>query len=184
MLFILNVELGLAQQPYGYAPGNVQAEEVAGLGSGMNKFVQGMTLFDPASDPALARMKGKKVVGVRCYLRADYKQAKNKRSAALASTGTVGNIVRTQYADLLQGWNDVLFDEPLVIGDAPIYLGVQAYETIGTAYPLVVYTKAIVPHSCFINIGKTSWEEYTDRGTPLIMALVEDEGCMVLLFCT
>ena len=178
MLFILNVEVGFAQQPYGYAPGNVQAEEVAGLGSGMNKFVQGMTLFDPASDPALARMKGKKVVGVRCYLRADYKQAKNKRSAALASTGTVGNIVRTQYADLLQGWNDVLFDEPLVIGDAPIYLGVQAYETIGTAYPLVVYTKAIVPHSCFINIGKTSWEEYTDRGTPLIMALVEDEAAV------
>ena len=176
MLFILNVEVGFAQQPYGYAPGNVQAEEVAGLGSGMNKFVQGMTLFDPASDPALARMKGKKVVGVRCYMRADYKQAKNKRSAALASTGTVGNIVRTQYADLLQGWNDVLFDEPLVIGDAPIYLGVQAYETIGTAYPLVVYTRAIVPHSCFINIGKTSWEEYTDRGTPLIMALVEDEA--------
>ena len=168
----------LAQQPYGYAPGldNVNSEELSGLGSGMNKFVQGMTLFDPSEDPVIARMKGKKVVGVRCYLRADYKQAKNKRSAALASTGTVGNIVRTQYADLLQGWNDVLFDEPLVIGDAPIYLGVQAYETIGTSYPLVVYKPAIVPHSCFINIGKTSWEEYTDRGTPLIQALVEDEA--------
>ena len=180
-LSIVNCELSigccaLAQQSYGYAPGSVTGEEVSGLGSGMNKFVQGMTLFDPASDPALARMKGKKVVGVRCYLRADYKQAKNKRSAALASTGTVGNIVRTQYADLLQGWNDVLFDEPLVIGDAPIYLGVQAYETIGTAYPLVVYTQAIVPHSCFINIGKSSWEEYSDRGTLLIQALVEDEA--------
>ena len=180
-LSILNGRLSigccaLAQQPYGYAPGSVTSEEISGLGSGMNKFVQGMTLFNPSEDPVIARMKGKKVVGVRCYLRADYKQAKNKRSAALASTGTVGNIVRTQYADLLQGWNDILFDEPLVIGDDPIYLGVQAYETIGTSYPLVVYTPAIVPHSCFINIGKTSWEEYTDRGTPLILALVEDEA--------
>ena len=166
----------MAQQPYGYAPGSVTGEEVAGLGSGMNKFVQGMTLFDPTDDPAISRMKGKKVVGVRCYLRADYKQAKNKRSAVLASTEKVNNIVRTQYADLVQGWNDVLFDEPLVIGDEPIYLGVQVYETIGTSYPLVVYTPVNVPHSCFINIGKSSWEEYTDRGTPLILALVEDEA--------
>lgn len=176
LTLILSAANLTAQQPYGYVPGSVTDEEVAGFGSGLNKFVQGMTLFDPASDPAIARMKGKKVVGVRCCLRADYKQAKNKRSAALASTGKVNNIVRTQYADLIQGWNDVLFDEPLVIGDEPIYLGVQVYETIGTSYPLVVYTPVNVPHSCLINIGKSSWEEYTDRGTPLILALVEDEA--------
>ena len=53
-----------AQQPYGYAPGVVSNEEISGLGGGINEFVQCMTLFDPSSDPALARMKGKKVLVV------------------------------------------------------------------------------------------------------------------------
>lgn len=165
-----------AQQPYGYAPGVVSNEEISGLGGGINEFVQCMTLFDPSSDPAIARMKGKKVLGVRCYLRADYKQARQKRSAVLASQGSVGSSVRTQYVDFTQGWNDVLFDEPITIDDQPLFLGFQVYETIGTAYPVVIYTAANVPQSCYVNLNKKRWDEYTDRGTPLIQALVEDEA--------
>jgi hypothetical protein len=174
----------LAQVPYSYAPLEVSSNEISALGSGVkSQFIQGLTLFDPATDPALSRMKGLKIKGVRCYLRADYKQAKQKRSAILASTGSPGNNVRTVYVDFTAGWNDVLFDEPLPIGDERIYLGMQVYETIGStnpSYPLVVYTQATVPQSCLVNQGKTSWEEYTDRGTLLIAALVDDEAAPLL----
>ena len=165
-----------AQVPYGYVPSNADNEEISGLGGGKNEFVQCMTCFDPASDPAITRMKGKKVVGVRCYLRADYKQARQKRSAILASEGSVSNLVRTQHVDFAQGWNDVLFDEPITIDDQTLFLGFQVYETIGTPYPVVVYSGVNVAQSCYVNLAKKKWEEYVDRGTPLILALVEDEA--------
>ena len=165
-----------AQVPYGYAPASVADGEIAGLGGGINEFVQVMTCFDPTADPAIARMKGRKIVGVRCYLRAAYSQARQKRSAVLASQGSVSAIIRTQYADFAPGWNDVLFDEPVIIGDQPLFLGLQAYETIGTPYPAVVFTAACVPQSCYVNLNKKKWEEYADRGTPLILALLEEEA--------
>lgn len=178
VLFILHSSLfalhSFAQIPYGYAPIGVPESELSGLGGNKNEFVQGMVLFDPASDPALARLKGKEIKGIRCYMRADYKQKRQSRSGILASTGKIDNFVRTQYVDLSEGWNDVMFDEPLVIGDEKIFLGVQAYETIGTPYPIVAYSKATVPQSCWVNLAKKSWEEYTDRGTLLIFALFDE----------
>ena len=169
-----------AQVPYGYAPLTADEEDLSGLGSNKNQFVQGMTLFDPTTDPVLGRLKGREIRGVRCYLRADYRQARQKRSGILASQGKVDNFVRTQYVDLVKGWNDILFDEPLTIGDEPLYLGVQAYETLGSPYPLVAYNKAVVPQSCWINLGKKAWEEYTDRGTLLIMALIDDDAATAI----
>ncbi len=175
LLFVAAMPLS-SQVPYGYAPTNPVAEELSALGGNKNQFVQGLTKFDPAQDPVLQRLKGKEVKGVRCYVRADYKQARQKRSGILASSGKPDNIVRQTYADLSEGWNDVLFDEPFVIGDEAFYLGWQAYETIGTPYPLVAYAKATVPQSCWVNQAKKSWEEYTDRGTLLIFALLDDEA--------
>ena len=176
VLFILHSFAlhSLAQVPYGYAPTGVADNELSALGGNKNEFVQGMVLFDPASDPALARIKGKEIKGIRCYMRADYKQKRQSRSAILASTGKIDNFVRTQYVDLAEGWNDVMFDEPLVIGEEKIFLGVQVYETIGTPYPLVAYSKATVPQSCFVNLAKKAWEEYTDRGTLLVFALFDE----------
>ena len=177
-LFILS--LSFAQLPYGYAPIAVQAEDLSALGGGKNEFVQGMVLFDPTTDPALERMKGMAVKGIRCYMRADYKQKRQKRSGILASTGSVGNIVRTTYTDLTEGWNDVMFDEPLVIGDEKLYLGVQAYETLGTPYPLVTYSPATVPQSCWVTLAKNTWTEYSDRGTLLIFALLDDNAAALI----
>ena len=111
--------------PYGYAPANPAAEDLSALGGNKNQFVQGLTKFDPAQDPVLQRLKGREVKGVRCYVRADYKQARQKRSGILASESKPENIVRQTYADLTEGWNDVMFDEPYVIGDEPFFLGVQ-----------------------------------------------------------
>lgn len=169
-----------AQVPYSYAPADAPAEVLSGLGGNKSQFVQGMVLFDPAADPALSRLQGKHILGVRCYLRADYKQARQKRSGILAATGTPGNLVQTTYADLTEGWNEVLFEEPLTIGQEKIFLGVQVYETLGTPYPLVAYAPATVPHSCYVNQGKKSWEEYTDRGTLLIGAILEEEAAAAL----
>ena len=165
-----------AQVPYSYAPSQVGAEEVSALGAGTRSdYVQGLTCFDPATDPAFARMQGYQILGIRVYMRADYKQARQRRSAILASVGKPENIVNTTYADFSEGWNDVLFDEPLIIGTEPIYLGAQVYETVGTPYPLVAYAAATVPQSTFVNLGKKQWEEYADRGTLLIAALMQDE---------
>ena len=166
-----------AQVPYGYCPEGAAAGELSALGIGNKSgFVQGMVCFDPTADPALGRMKGRDILGVRCYLRADYKQAKQKRSAILAGTGSPSNFVRTTYADFSEGWNDVMFDEPLPIDDERIYLGVQVYETVGTPYPLVTYAAATVPQACLVNLAKSQWEEYTDRGTLLVEALLDDEA--------
>ena len=74
----------------------------------------------------------------------------------------------------MEGWNNVLFDEPLTIGDEKIYLGIQAYETLGTPYPLVSYALATVPQSCWVNLGKKTWEEFTDRGTLMVLALFDE----------
>ena len=173
-LFVLTACGLSAQVPYSYAPANPDSSQLAGISSGKNSFVQGLVLFDPAEDPALARMKGLQIKGVRCFLRSDYMQARQNRSAILASLNTPDNIVRTTSVDFTAGWNDVLFDEPLTIGDERIYLGLQVYETTGNPFPLVTFSPVSVPQSCLINIGKKSWEEYTDRGTLLVAALLED----------
>ena len=161
---------------YGYAPAQAPAEELTALGGAKNQFVQALVRFHPDDDPAIRRMRGLHVRGVRCHLRAEYRQARQRRSAIIAATGQPGNLVRTTYADFDQGWNEVLFDEPLTIGDQPIYLGVQVYETIGTPHPLVAYAPASVPHACIVNQGKKNWEDYADRGTLLIEAILDDEA--------
>ena len=40
----------------------------------------------------------------------------------------------------------------------------------------MAYAKATVPQSCLVNQGKQKWEEYTDRGTLLIFALLDDDA--------
>ena len=75
LLFVAAMPLS-SQVPYGYAPANPVAEELSALGGNKNQFVQGLTKFDPAQDPVLQRLKGKEVKGVRCYVRADYKQSR------------------------------------------------------------------------------------------------------------
>ena len=98
LLFHLALPI-FSQVPYGYAPANAATDDLSALGGNKNQFVQGLTKFDPAQDPVLQRLKGKEVKGVRCYVRADYKQARQKRSGVLASSGKPDNIVRQTYAN-------------------------------------------------------------------------------------
>lgn len=166
----------LGQVPYGYAPSAPAIEDCQAIGGGKNEFVQGLVRFDPATDPALARMKGLEVLGVRVCLRAAYKQARQKRSAIMACLSKPENITQLTYCDFTEGWNSVLFDTPLPITDEPFYLGVQAYETIGTPYPLMAYAHVNVPQACIVNLAKQGWEVFPDRGTLLIEAILSDEA--------
>lgn len=177
-IYVFALLTATAQTPYGYAPADCADAELSRIGSGKNSFVQGMVCFNPADDPALVRLrdKGYKIKGVRCYLLDEYAQKRQSRSFVCAAEGTPANTVRQTLCNFSAGWNDVLFDEPLPIGEDPIYLGLQVYETIGAAYPLMSYNGATVPQSCLVNIGKKSFEELTDRGTLLVFALFDDEA--------
>ncbi|MCF0199757.1 MAG: hypothetical protein HUK02_10630, partial [Bacteroidaceae bacterium] len=59
---------------YGFAPRTLAPEDIAAHGTAMNNFIECAICLNPSADPLLASLKGSKVVGVRCYLRADYKQ--------------------------------------------------------------------------------------------------------------
>lgn len=161
---------------YGYAPDQMAENAQIGQGQGGNGFLGGLVCFDPALDPAWKRLEGHQVKGVRCYLRADYKQARQDRSLIMHTVGSADATPTKKICDFLEGWNEIYFDEPLTIGSEPIYLGMQVYEQRGTSHPFVSYGSASVPGACWINLNKEGWTNYTDRGTLLIQAILDDEA--------
>lgn len=158
---------------YGFTPDDFVAEDIQAQGTGENAFVAGMICLDPVNDPVVQRLKGQKVLGVRCFLRADYAQKRQKRTFVMHAVGKPDAIAAKTYCDFVEGWNEILFDEPVTIGDEKLFVGLQVYETIGTAYPLVAYAKAAVPGGSWINLKNEGWEEYTDRGTLFVQALLD-----------
>ena len=160
---------------YGYAP-----EEMADIykiyqGMGSNGFLGGMICLDPAADPVVERLAGHQIKGVRCYLHHDYKQARQKRSMIM-HTGSLEAEPTTKVCDFSEGWNEIYFDEPITIGADPIYLGLQVYESGSASHPFVSYGAASVSGSCWINLNKEGWANYSERGTLLIQAILDDEA--------
>lgn len=166
-----------AQEPvtYGYAPHEMAETALVGQGQGGNGFLAGYVCFDPAIDPAWKRLEGHQIKGVRCYLRSDYKQAKQDRSFIMHTTGSPDATPTKKICDFLEGWNEIYFDEPITIGSEPVYLGMQVYEQRGTSHPFVSYGLASVPGACWINLNKQGWTNYDSRGTLLIQAILDDE---------
>lgn len=166
---------------YGHSPAGTPAtSEISALGSGLNGFVEAAVALDPANDPAMQRLKGQQILGIRCYLRADYKQKSQKRTYVKLGINTPEAAERQQYADFEAGWNDVYFDEPYTIGDEKLYLGLQVYETKGTPYPVVSFNGIDVPGGCFLNVSRKGWNEYSDRGVLLIQAILPAEAAPLL----
>lgn len=161
---------------YGYAPEVFAEENIRGLGSGENGFIAGMICLDPSIDPVVARLKGKQIIGVKCYLRNDYKQAKKGRSLIMCATGSVEAEPVIKTCDFLKGWNEYLFDEPIVLGEEPVYLGYQVYEGRSSAYPLAAFADVFIPGTCYVNVKESGWTEFTDRGVLLIEAIFEDDA--------
>lgn len=158
---------------YGFTPDEFVAEDIQAQGTGENAYVAGMICLDPVNNPVVQRLKGQKVLGVRCYLRTDYVGKRQKRTFVMHATGTPDAIGAKTYCDFSEGWNEILFDEPVTIGDDKLFVGLQVYETRGAAYPLVSYAKAAVPGGSWINLKQEGWKEYTDRGTLFIQALLD-----------
>ena len=168
--------LGTAAQTtshYGFAPDTLVPEDIQALGTGENAYVAGMICLDPVNDPVVQRLKGQKITGVRCYLRAAYAQKRQKRTCVMHTTGSPDATPVKTYCDFDEGWNEILFDEPVTIGEEKVYVGLQVYETRGTAYPLVSFAKANVPGGSWINLKSEGWKEYTDRGTLYVQAMLD-----------
>lgn len=160
---------------YGYAPEVVSEEYMRAQGTGANGFIYGMICLDPATDPVVARLKGHEILGVRCYMLSDYKQSKQKRTKIMHTTGSPTENVVEKVCDFTAGWNEIYFDEPVKIGEEKTFVGIQVYELRGTPYPLVSFGNAEIAGGCWINIDKNGWEEYSDHGTLMIQAIL-DEG--------
>lgn len=167
---------------YGYSPTSEPGgTDISALGSGENGNVSALICLDPQTDPVMQRLKGKQIIGVRCYLRNAYEQEFDERSFIQLYEGAISGTPTRKYVDFAQGWNTVYFDSPVTIGDEKLYVGMQVLETIKLSYPVVAYSKITVPGSCWIRLGNHDpWSEYTDRGTPLIQAILSDD-CADLL---
>lgn len=158
---------------YGYTPQKPAPVDVTAFGTGMNNFVEGAICLNPANDPLLERLQGSKVVGVRCFMRAEYKQKSKRYTSIWTRRGSLKETPEQTYVNFAEGWNELLFDEPVELDSQPLYVGVKAFEMKGTPYPLVAYAKASVNDGFFISLDQEPFEEYDSRGTLLIEAIIE-----------
>lgn len=164
---------------YGFSPKECPEEEMTAIGSGANAFMEAAIRIDPAIDPLVAKLQGRKILGVRCYLRADYKQKSKGFSCVKAYTDGLEGKAVSKTVNFLAGWNEVYFDEPVEIGRTPVYVGYQVFETQGEPYPLAAYKNARVPDVCYINPGRKGWVEDSSRGTLMIEAIVDGDDTVL-----
>ena len=162
---------------FGYVADNPNPDDLTAQGTNKNQWLECAVAFDPATVPYFANLKGAKILGVRCYLRCDYKQKAQGRTTVNLYAGELGDTpTLTAKTNFLEGWNEVLFDQPYEITDPemPIYVGYRVFELMGPqSMPLVAYSKAGVTGSYFANPGRTQWVDYSSRGSLLVQAIVE-----------
>lgn len=158
---------------YGYAPYDTEETNMALAGTNSNNFMQIAARFDAFNDLTWLRMAGGKVVGVRVFLRADYKQRKKEWSCVSIYQGSLDSEPQEKYVDFTAGWNEVLFDEPVSIGTSDIYIGAQVFETLGTPMPFATYSKTACNGGFYTRSSYGEWLDYSSRGVALIQAIVE-----------
>lgn len=164
---------------YGYAPNTMAEADMIVQGQDGNGFLAGLICLDPAIDPVVKRLEGHQIKGVRCYLRTAHKQSRQKRSYIMHTTHPDAESTK-KICDFEAGWNEIYFDEPVTIGGEPIYVGMQVYEQRGTPHPFVAYGSASVAGACWINLNNQGWESYSNRGTLLIQAILDDEAADIV----
>lgn len=164
---------------YGFAPVSTpESERLSAIGLGENGVLNAAICLDPATDPVVARLKGKKVTGVRVCMRVAYEQEFDERSYITAFEGELTNTpTQRKYVDFKEGWNDVYFDNPITIGDEPLYVGIRVLEMLSIPYPIVSLRSVYVPGNCWLRLTSYgTWEEHSESGTPLILAILEDDA--------
>lgn len=165
---------------YGYCPEQISLENMSALGTGKNKFIEGAICLDPTSDPVLKRMQGVQLKGVRVYMQADYKQAAQGRSFIEVRKNSLEAEAEKKICNFKSGWNEIYFDNPVIIGQEKLYVGLQVFETVGSPYPLIAANEINVPGGCWVNMGREGWKEMNDRGTLFIQALVDETAAQKL----
>lgn len=165
---------------YGYAPEVCDSMELKYQGIGENGFVAAYICLDPQTDPAVDRLKGHKVLGVRCFMSHEYDQQRQGRSLIQWAEGSPEAEPTQVVCRFDKGWNNIYFDEPVTIGEQPLYVGLQVFETLGDRYPIGAYDAVNVPQACWFNLSDQGWKQYDDRGALLIFAILDDEAAPAL----
>lgn len=158
---------------YGYAPVNVAESDMALAGTNSNNFMTVAVRLTPAEDPVWRSLQGGKVVGVRVYLRNEYKQKKKEWSCVNIYEGSLNATPQETYVDFKAGWNEVLFDEPVTIGSEDLYVGAQVFETLGTPMPFAAFSKAATNCGFYTRSSYDDWQDFSARGAVLLQAIVE-----------
>ena len=164
---------------YGYSPRVVETEEVSGYGSGKNNFLSVGMRFSTQEDSIWSSLKGKNVLGVRVYMRAEYKQKTKKWSCVEAYEGSLINDYSQQkYVNFVEGWNEVLFDEPIVISDNDLFLTANVFEVFGeSSYPFC--TIAGAEQAFYAKAAEEDWTKTNEHGALLIQAIVEADSTIM-----
>lgn len=180
LLTLLLAFVGLAAHAekfyYGYAPLNVDERDMALAGTNSNNFMSVAVCLDADADPAWRNLIGSKVVGVRVFLRNEYKQRKKEWSCVNIFEGSLKATPQEKYVDFQAGWNEVLFDEPVTIGTEPLYVGAQVFETLGTPMPFAAFSKGATNNGFFTRSSYDDWQDFSSRGAVLLQALIEGEN--------
>lgn len=162
---------------FGYVADNPNPADLTAQGTNKNQWLECAVAFDPAVVPYFSNLKGAKIVGVRCYLRCDYKQKAQGRTTINLYAGELSSTpTLTTKTNFVEGWNEVMFDQPYEITDPelPIYVGYRVFELMGPqSMPLVTYSKAGVSGTYYVNPGRTQWADQSSRGSLLVQAIVE-----------
>lgn len=164
-----------AEAYFGFAPLNPDPENTSALGSGKNGYTEAAIAIDPSTNPAAAALKGAKILGMRCYVRADYPQMRKKTSAVNVRIGSLTADPVKNYADFFEGWNEIMLDSPVEIGDEPIFIGPMVYETSGTPYPFVTAHGPSFAGGFNVSLSKEPWQVYSQRGNLLMQVIIDKD---------
>ena len=159
---------------WGYAPHDPASSEISVQGSGGNNLIEVAIKLTPSTTPSL---QGAKVTGVRCYLRTDYKQKTQKRTAVKLYRGSLEGDAEVSTVDnFYAGWNEVMFSEPVVLDDQDVWVGYSVQESQGNSgiYPIGAYNAVSIDDVYYLRPGRyESWTAISDMGMPLIEAIIE-----------
>ncbi len=162
-----------AEAYFGFAPLDPSPETTTAQGGGKNGYAEAAITLDPVSNPVVGALKGKKIIGIRCFMRADYPQKKKRTSSVNVRLGSLSSEPVKNYADFFEGWNNIMLEEPVEIGDEPIYIGPMVYETSGNPYPFVAASGGALPGSYNISLDKEAWQTLTQRGNLLMQVILD-----------
>lgn len=176
LALVLSVPARSQNLYYGYSPLAPDEEEISGLGSGSNSFTEIAIRLNAKDDPVIKNLQGSKLTGVRVWMRTDYKQRTKGWSAITVREGNIDATPIEKTANFKAGWNEVLFDEPIVIGSEDLYVGTRVFELLENPFPYGTWMLASVPGGCYVKSDYSGWRNETSKGTLLLQAIIETES--------